>query len=158
MAGCIGWEGICNDDDDSFFLTYGDAVADIDVADLYQHHLRGQKLVTLTAVHPAGRFGELSLDDDGMVRRFHEKPQTSAGYINGGFMVFKKEALEQLIGPEDQALEDAPLRNATLDNELQAYCHDGFWQCMDTPREHQLLNRIWNSGRAPWKMWAPANV
>lgn len=140
-------------EDSNFFLTYGDAVADLDISAVYQKHLEGNKLVTITAVHPAGRFGEISLDEENRVKGFHEKPQTSSGYINGGFMVLKRDSLNQLIGSDAEAFEDKPLQKATSIGQLQGFCHDGFWQCMDTPREHQMLNNLWSSGSAPWKVW-----
>jgi glucose-1-phosphate cytidylyltransferase len=141
------------DTDQHFFLTYGDAVSDIDILALYQHHLLHGKSITLSAVHPAGRFGEISLGFGNTVKSFSEKPQTTDGYVNGGFMVIKREVIGSLLDDTDQPFEAYPMRQAAQKGDLCAYCHDGFWQCMDTPREHQLLNRLWMNDKAPWKVW-----
>lgn len=143
------------EDDREFFFTYGDAVSDIDIGALYRHHLASGKKITLTAVHPAGRFGEISLDGNGLVKGFHEKPQTTEGYVNGGFMVVDREVVGTLLSAEDQSFEAIPMQQATREGELRAFLHDGFWQCMDTPREYQILNQLWAGGNAPWtKFWA----
>jgi glucose-1-phosphate cytidylyltransferase len=143
-----------NDTDEEFFLTYGDAVADVDIAELLETHKKYDKALTVTAVHPAGRFGEMSLEGDKVVG-FHEKPQTEAGFINGGFMVMRKDAVgKYLSGNADLIFEQEPMRNVSADGQMQAYKHKGFWQCMDTAREHALLNKLWDSGSAPWtKNW-----
>jgi glucose-1-phosphate cytidylyltransferase len=136
-----------------FFLTYGDGLANVDVNELLDFHRRQGKLATVTAVHPAGRFGEIELDAQG-VRRFAEKPQTSAGHINGGFMVFEREFVQRYVPDADSCvLEAEALAACARDRQLAAYCHEGFWQCMDTPREQQLLDELWNRGKAPWKVW-----
>lgn len=138
-------------DDDTFFLTYGDGVANIDVADLLAHHARHRQLMTVTAVHPGGRFGEVALEGDRVVS-FHEKPQTQSGFVNGGFMVVRREFLDRYLPApcDDLVLEQEPMRGAAREGQLAAYVHRGFWQCMDTPREHQLLNELWERGDAPW--------
>lgn len=144
-------------DDTDFFLTYGDGVADVDIAGLLAHHRQHQRIMTVTAVHPAGRFGEISLHGDA-VGGFHEKPQTEQGLINGGFMVMKRAFVDQYL-PVDETLvlEQEPMRTCAHDGQMSAFVHHGFWQCMDTAREHQLLNQAWDSGKAPWtKHWKRA--
>lgn len=140
--------------DTTVMVTYGDGVGDIDLGDLMAFHRSHGKLATITAVHPPGRFGELILDGD-RVHEFAEKPQTSGGSINGGFMVFEPEAIERFIPPgADVMLEREPLNDLASAGQLMAYRHEGFWQPMDTPRERMLLNDLWESGEAPWKCWA----
>ena len=140
-------------DDHDFFLTYGDGVADVDVAALLQFHRSHGRAVTVTAVHPASRFGEVSLDES-RVTAFHEKPQTESGLINGGFFVLNRGFLARYLDTAtttaDTVLEEEPMRRAAAESEMMAYVHHGFWQCMDTPREHLLLNQLWDSGNAPW--------
>ena len=132
-----------------FMATYGDGVADIDINKLVDFHKSHGKLATVTAVHPPARFGSLEMQD-GLVCRFAEKPQTGEGWINGGFFVFEPEVLDYLDG-DDCVLEKSPLERLSQDQQLMAYCHDGFWQPMDTLREKQLLEELWNSDKAPWK-------
>ena len=134
-------------------VTYGDSVGDVDVTALLEFHRSHGKLATVTAVHPPGRFGELVLEGD-LVRRFEEKPQTSEGAINGGFMVFEREALERFIPVDtDVMLEREPMSDLAAAGQLAAFHHDGFWQPMDTPRERDLLDRLWLDGAAPWQTW-----
>ncbi len=135
-----------------FMLTYGDGLSTVDLHDLLDFHRQTGKLATVSAVHPSGRFGEIELEDR-LVTSFAEKPQTSAGYINGGFMVFEKEFIQRYLGDSDCILEADTLAQCSRDGQLAAYCHEGFWQCMDTAREHQLLEDLWSSGNAPWKVW-----
>jgi len=139
-------------DDDRFLLTYGDGVGDVPIRDVIACHEASGKTCTLTAVHPPGRFGELTLRD-GTVAGFNEKPQAEGGYINGGFMVCERGLIAEL--PDDPAvmLEQGPLQRLAADDRLGAYRHDGFWQPMDTFQEFTLLNRLWDTGRAPWKVW-----
>jgi glucose-1-phosphate cytidylyltransferase len=137
---------------DLFFGTYGDGVSDIDLDRLLAHHVAGGKLATVTAVRPSSRFGELSISG-GLVRRFREKPQVTEGWINGGFFVFHRRALE-LVRPTDNVpLEEAVLEQLANQGQLAVYQHHGFWQSMDTFREMQLLNDMWASGRSPWAVW-----
>jgi glucose-1-phosphate cytidylyltransferase len=133
-----------------FFLTYGDGVGDIDLDALLAFHRKSGAVVTLSAVHPPGRFGEVGLGPDGRVESFNEKPQTESGYINGGFMVCEPAFFDYL--PDDSAvmLEEAPLRRLVSEGKLAACRHEGFWQPMDTYQEFTLLNRLWAEGRAPW--------
>ncbi len=138
-------------DDKDFFLTYGDAVSDIDIAALLDRHRKGDKALTVSAVHPAGRFGEMSIAHDGSVAGFFEKPQTEQGFINGGFMVAKREIIDRyLTRDSDLVFEQEPMQAIQQDGEMLAYQHNGFWQCMDTPREYQLLNELWDNGQRPW--------
>lgn len=129
-------------------LTYGDGVADIDLDALLAFHKSHGKMVTVSAVRPTARFGELSLDH-GQVKSFKEKPQLHEGWINGGYFVVEPEFFE-LIAGDETLLEREPLEQATKLGELMAYCHDGFWHCMDTKRDHDLLESLWSAG-APWQ-------
>jgi glucose-1-phosphate cytidylyltransferase len=133
-----------------FILTYGDGVGDIDLAAVLAFHRKSGAVVTLTAVHPPGRFGEVSLTADGRVESFNEKPQTEAGYINGGFMVCEPQLFDYLSADPQVMLEEAPLRRLAAEGRLAACRHEGFWQPMDTYQEFALLNRLWSEGRAPW--------
>ncbi len=136
-------------------MTYGDCVGGIDLAALMKFHREHERLATVTAVHPPGRFGELVINSDGTISEFAEKPQTSTGFINGGFMVFEKEAIDHYIPAErDVMLEREPMNALAKDGQLVAYEHEGFWQPMDTPRERKLLEDLWEAGDPPWKMWA----
>ena len=139
--------------DGTFMLTYGDGVADIDLRDLLRFHRAQGRLGTVTAVRPPARFGELVLDGSA-VGRFTEKPQVGEGWINGGFMVCEPEVLRYLDGDGDSLERDA-LERLAADRQLAAYRHEGFWQCMDTMRDVRVLESRWQSGAAPWKLWAP---
>lgn len=136
--------------EDQFLATYGDGVANIDIGALIRHHNSSGKLATVTAVHPSSRFGELSMEN-GIVKTFQEKPQVSTSWINGGFFVMQREVLN-LIDGDGTKLEDL-LVSLTKINQLAVYTHCGFWQCMDTLREMELLNKMWQSGTAPWRIW-----
>jgi glucose-1-phosphate cytidylyltransferase len=131
-----------------FMLTYGDGVADIDVNALLTFHKSHGKMVTVTAVHPGARFGELMIDSD-QVKSFQEKPQMAQGWINGGYFVIQPEFFD-LISSDATILEREPLEQAARMGELMAYRHDGFWQCMDTKRDRDSLEELWNSGGAQW--------
>ncbi|HEX3794030.1 MAG TPA: glucose-1-phosphate cytidylyltransferase [Acidimicrobiales bacterium] len=135
-------------------VTYGDGVGPIDIDALLAYHRAKGKLATVTAVQPPSRFGELIVDSDGLCREFTEKPQTSTGAINGGFMVFEREALDRYFPADgDYMLEREPLNGLASDGQLAAFEHHGFWQCVDTPRERTLLDDLWESGQAPWQVW-----
>jgi glucose-1-phosphate cytidylyltransferase len=136
---------------ETFMMTYGDGVADIDLKALVAFHRSHGKLATITAVRPPARFGALVLESD-RVAAFAEKPQTGEGWINGGFFVLEPEVLD-LIGGDDTLWELDPLNTLAARGELMAYRHTGFWQPMDTLREKRLLEDLWQSGRAPWKCW-----
>ncbi len=138
-------------DADHFMLTYGDGVADIDLAALTDAHDRNGKLVTVTAVHPVSRFGELGTDGDD-VTSFMEKPEIDAGRINGGFFMFRSGFLDY-VDDRSGMLETGPLPEAVDDGEMGLYPHNGFWRSMDTFREWKELNEMWDTGDAPWKIW-----
>ncbi|QWD34023.1 glucose-1-phosphate cytidylyltransferase [Polynucleobacter paneuropaeus] len=133
-----------------FMLTYGDGLANIDLDDLLNFHKSHGKLVTVTAVHPGARFGELLINDS-KVTSFQEKPQMGQGWINGGYFVIEP-AFFDLIDGDDTILEREPLEVAARMGELMAYSHPGFWQCMDTKRDRDVLEDLWASGAAPWKV------
>jgi len=133
-----------------FMLTYGDGVADIDIDALLAFHRSHGKMVTVTAVHPAARFGELEIDQ-GKVNSFQEKPQMGQGWINGGYFVIEPDFFE-LISDDATILEKEPLEQAAQMGELMAYQHDGFWQCMDTKRDRDMLDVLWEAGEAPWRV------
>ncbi len=135
-----------------FMATYGDGVCDVDLNALLRHHEAKGALATVTAVHPSSRYGELAIAN-GTVRTFREKPQVTDGWINGGFFVFERSAFDHLGGDEDESLEQGVLEYLAKDGELSVYQHPGFWQCMDTYREMQLLNGMWQQDRAPWRTW-----
>lgn len=140
-------------DDDTFLLTYGDGVGAIDIPASIETHRASGKICTLTAVRPAGRFGELGFNEDGSVHAFNEKPQTESGYINGGYMVCNVKLLDYLEPNPAVMLEQAPLRCLATEGKMGAYKHKGFWQPMDTFQEFTLLNDLWRERRAPWKVW-----
>ena len=141
-------------DGETFMVTYGDGVGDIDVGALREFHQSHGKLATVTAVRPPARFGGLVLDgDETTVVEFTEKPQSDAGWINGGFFVFEPGVFDYL-GDDTTSLERAPLERLAADGQLMAYRHQGFWQPMDTLREKRLLDRLWGEGAAPWKIWS----
>lgn len=134
--------------DQPFMLTYGDGVADINLDELLKFHRNHGKLVTMTAVRPAARFGELELEND-LVKSFKEKPQMHEGWINGGFFIIEPGFFD-FIDDDSTLLEREPLEKATKLGQLMAYQHKGFWHCMDTKRDHDLLESLWKNG-APWK-------
>ncbi len=137
---------------DSFHLTYGDGVCDIDLKKLVEFHESSGRLGTVTAVHPPSRFGEMILNGDS-VMEFEEKPQMAGGYINGGFFVFNKKMLSYLTEDENCDFEFGPLQQIASGGELSAYRHDGFWQCMDNVRERDYLDQLIKTNKAPWKVW-----
>ena len=135
---------------ETFMLTYGDGVSDIDLHALLHFHRSQGKIATVTAVRPSARFGGLAFDGD-LAVSFAEKPQIGEGWINGGFFVFEPRVFDYLDGDQTNLEADA-LPRLAADRQLAAYRHDGFWQCMDTLREKRLLESLWQSGR-PWKVW-----
>jgi glucose-1-phosphate cytidylyltransferase len=137
--------------DGRFMVTYGDGLADVDIPKLLQFHASHGKLATVTTVRPLSRFGVMDIGEDGLVQRFREKPLTD-DYVNVGFFVFEPRVLEYL--DEECVLEQAPLERLAREGQLMAYRHEGFWQPMDTYREYTMLNEMWDSGNAPWKVWA----
>jgi glucose-1-phosphate cytidylyltransferase len=140
-------------DDEDFFLTYGDGVGDVDVNAALALHKKHGKALTLTAVHPPGRFGEISLADGDLVTAFNEKPQAEAGWINGGFFVVSRKVFDYLEVSDDVMFEREPMQRIAADRQLVAYRHHKFWQPMDTYQEFTLLNQLWEQGKAPWRTW-----
>lgn len=139
-------------DDREFLLTYGDGVGNIDITESIAYHRANGRVLTLTGVRPPGRWGELKVDD-GVVTTFYEKPQTSGGRINGGYFVARRELFTYLNDDPGLVFEQRPLTELSRDGQLACYSHDGFWQPMDTYQEFVLLNRLWQEGRAQWKVW-----
>jgi glucose-1-phosphate cytidylyltransferase len=137
--------------DGTFMLTYGDGVADIDLGKLLAFHRGHGKLATVTAVRPPSRFGSFLLEDN-RIARFEEKPQTGEGWINGGFFVLEPGIFDYLDGNET-VWERGPMERLAADGQLMAFQHGGFWQAMDTLREKRVLEELWASGHAPWKVW-----
>jgi glucose-1-phosphate cytidylyltransferase len=139
-------------DDENFCLTYGDGVSNVDIAKLIEFHKSHKKLATLTATQPPGRFGALHIDDQNSITEFQEKPDGDGSFINGGFFVLSPKVIKYI--EDDKTLwEQEPLKNLAKDNQLMAYKHTGFWQPMDTLRDKTHLEDLWQSGKAPWKVW-----
>ncbi len=136
---------------ESFMCTYGDGVSNIDIEKLIHHHKSKSKIATISTVHPSARFGELTIIND-EVKSFKEKPQTNQGWINGGFFVFEPEIFEYLEG-DQTVLEESPLENLAKNNQLTAFKHEGFWQCMDNVRDRNYLQKLWEKNEAYWKLW-----
>lgn len=136
---------------ETFMLTYGDGLADIDVSKVLEFHKNHKKMATVTTVHPGARFGELNINDN-IVKAFKEKPQTSQGWINGGFFIIEPEFFDFIEGDET-VLEGEPLEKAASMGELMAYRHEGFWHCMDTVRDKKVLEDLFSKEKAPWKIW-----
>ncbi len=134
-----------------FMMTYGDGVSNVDIPQLIEFHRKQGKLATLTAVRPPARFGQMLLDD-GKVAEFQEKPQIGEGWINGGFFVLQPEVVNY-IQDDHTAWEFESLEKITAEGQLAAYQHEDFWQCMDTIRDVNLLERLWSEQKAPWKIW-----
>ena len=140
--------------DREFFLTYGDGVADVDIAATLKLHRKAKRLITVSAVHPSARFGEMVMKGDQVVK-FDEKPVKSIKYINGGYMVVDRRFVKtDLTTDRDLFVEQAPMQRSALNGDMTVYRHEGFWQCMDTGREYELLNGLWKDGMAPWtRFW-----
>ncbi len=136
---------------ETFMLTWGDGVSDINLHKLLAFHRSHGKLATLTAVRPQARYGHLELNGD-VVAEFSDKPQTGEGWINGAFFVLEPGVFDYIDG-DDTQWEKKPLENLAKDGQLMAYRHESFWQCMDTLREKYILEKYWNSEKAPWKIW-----
>jgi len=139
-------------DDDTFMLTYGDGVADINILELLKFHQQHGKIGTVTGVCPPSRYGELFAKDNCVVQ-FDEKPQSYAGLISGGFFVFNRRVFDYLEDNDNCVLEKKPMESLVADGELMVYNHTDFWQCMDTYRDYQYLNGIWDKGNIPWRIW-----
>jgi len=141
-------------DTDSFFLTYGDGVSDVNIGDLVAFHHKHGKIATVTAVQPEGRFGSMEIKPDGVVDHFREKPKGDDKWINGGFFVLNKDVFKYLDADMDQVMwEDAPMQKLAKDQELVAYQHSGFWKCMDALRDKIELEALWQNKNAEWKTW-----
>ena len=136
---------------ETFMLTWGDGVSNVDLRKLLEFHRSHGKIATLTAVHPVARFGHLELDGD-LVSEFSEKPQTKQGWINGAFFVLEPAVFDYIAGDETQ-WDYEPMMQLARDGQLMAYKHTDFWQCMDTLRERKILEELWESGKAPWRIW-----
>lgn len=138
--------------DEPFMLTYGDGVSNVDLKELLDFHKSHGKLATMTAINLSGRFGVLDIDNNQKISNFAEKTKEDGGWINGGFMVLQPEVLDYIEGDET-IFERDPLENLAKDDELMAYKHHGYWQCMDTKRDHDLLQKLWDNDEAPWYIW-----
>ena len=137
---------------ETFCFTYGDGVGDVDISALLAIHKKSGKRATVTAVQPPGRFGALHIVEDGSVAGFIEKPEGDGGWINGGFFVLEPSVFDY-VGGDSVIWEKEPLQRLASDGQLHAYHHRGFWQPMDTLRDKQLLEQLWDKGDAPWKNW-----
>jgi glucose-1-phosphate cytidylyltransferase len=140
--------------DETFMLTYGDGLADIDINKLITYHKDKGKLATLTSIQMPGKFGNIEMDTEGIVKRFVEKPEGDGVWINGGFMILESKIFDYLDGDmDDIQWEKVPLINITNDSQLATYKHTGFWKCMDALRDKMELEELWESGKAKWKVW-----
>lgn len=138
---------------ETFMLTYGDGVADINLQALVNFHKKNKKYATLTSVQPLGKFGALEIDDNNNITSFREKPQGDGGWINGGFFVLEPEIFNYIESGDKTIWEKEPLEKLSYNKELVAYQHKGFWQCMDTMRQKIELEQLWDSEEPPWKVW-----
>jgi glucose-1-phosphate cytidylyltransferase len=138
--------------DEPFFVTYGDGLSDINIKELLDYHLKHNKVATLSAVQPEGRFGVIEANDNNEIVSFREKNKSDSGWINGGFMVFNPEMIDY-IENDMTILENEPFTRLVNDNQLVMKKHYGFWQCMDTLRDKEKLEELWESGKSPWKVW-----
>lgn len=139
--------------DEDFMLTYGDGLSDINLDRLVEFHRNHGKVLTVSGVRPPARFGEIESESDGRIVEFNEKPQATGGRISGGFFVCKPAIFDYLSTTDNQMLELEPMKKLVRDGEMMLYNHDGFWQCMDTQRDHRLLSDLWEKGPAPWRRW-----
>lgn len=138
--------------DETFFFTYGDGVGDINIKELLKFHRSHGKLATVTAVRPMGRFGALRINKESLVERFQEKTEGNNSWINGGFFVLEPKVLDYIEG-DQMPFENDPVKRLAKEGQLMSNKHNGFWQPMDTIREKNLLENLWKSGKAPWKVW-----
>jgi len=138
--------------DETFMLTYGDGVCDVDISKLLEFHKKCGKIGTLTAISVDQRFGVLDLRDDNLVHEFAEKQEKDSSVVNGGYMVFEPAIFDYIEG-DDTVFEKGPLSKLASEGQLAAFHHTGFWKCMDTQREKEQLEKLWASGNAPWKVW-----
>ncbi len=135
-----------------FMLTYGDGVSDVDINELIEFHKSNGKIATITAIQLSGRFGVLDIDENEQINSFREKSKEDGGWINGGFMVLNPEIMGFIDG-DNTVFEREPLERVANEGQLKAFRHHGFWQCMDTMRDKELLENLWSKGVAPWKVW-----
>jgi glucose-1-phosphate cytidylyltransferase len=142
--------------DENFLFTYGDGLTDSDINASIAFHKAHGAIATVTAVRPTGRFGELAIDKQ-TITAFREKPEQERAYISGGFMVLDRSVAKYLDRGDGMIFEREPMEKLAADGQLKAYCHDGFWQCMDTYREQQLLDKMWTARKAPWAVWEVKN-
>jgi len=138
--------------DETFLLTYGDGVCDVNIANTVEFHKKHGKKATMTAVQPGGRFGTLEISSDGVIERFAEKKKEDGGWINGGYMVLEPEVIDYIDG-DKTTFEREPLERLSAEGELVAYKYDGFWQCMDTMKDKMYLEELLTENKAPWKVW-----
>lgn len=137
---------------ETFLLTYGDGISDVNIREVVEFHKSHGKIATITAVQPGGRFGMLDIDESESINSFKEKSKEDGGWINAGFMVLEPEIIDYIEG--DQTIfERYPLETVAFEGQLKAYRHHGFWQCMDTMRDKELLEGLWATNQAPWKVW-----
>lgn len=139
-------------DEETFCLTYGDGVSNIDIKEEIKFHKKHKKTATISAVFPPARYGAINIGKDNTVIDFIEKPKGDNSYINGGFFILNKEIFDYLED-DSTVFEQKPLRELAKNNQLVAYKHEGFWQCMDTQRDKSLLEQMWSENKAPWKLW-----
>lgn len=140
-------------EDKAFFLTYGDGVSNVDIKELLKFHNAHGQAVTMTSVRPEGRFGIINVSDDQRIESFQEKPKAGSGWINGGFFVCNSNIFQYIPNDDSSVFEEQPLERLAEDGQLYAYKHQGFWKCMDTLREKNQLNEMWEKGAAKWKVW-----
>lgn len=138
--------------DETFMLTYGDGVCSINISDLYKYHKKTGKLATMTAIQPGSRFGNMSIGENGVIESFAEKSKENGGWINGGYMVLEPQVIDYIEG-DNTTFEREPLEKLAEMKELAAYKFDGFWQCMDTLRDKNMLEELISKNKAPWMVW-----
>jgi glucose-1-phosphate cytidylyltransferase len=138
---------------ETFLFTYGDGLSNIDINATIKAHRRSKKICTISAVHPAGRFGSLKIEADGSIHDFTEKPQVEQAYVNGGYMVCDHRIFNYVTEDPTIMFEREPIAKIVADGQMHSYRHEGFWQPMDTYQESQYLNRLWAENKAPWKVW-----
>lgn len=143
-------EDIINNE--KFFLTYGDGLSDINFNDLLDFHNHNNKLLTISAIQPEGKFGALNIDEQNNILSFQEKPKGDGNWVNGGFFVCEPEIFKYIRG-DDEIFENYPLETLTNENKVIAFKHKGFWKCMDTLRDKNILNELWSNNNAKWKTW-----
>jgi glucose-1-phosphate cytidylyltransferase len=140
-------------DNESFMLTYGDGVSDVNIKNLLDFHKNHKKLLTMTSVQPEGRFGSIDFNSDGGVKEFREKPPGDNTWINAGYMVCEPAIFDYLEKGDKTILEREPMEKMAQDGQVMAYRHKGFWKCMDTTRDKKMLNELWDTGEAKWRLW-----